>query len=172
VSTKYVDITGKALWAKVWPGQIDREYEDERRGGNNSIAVIVDKDMLKLFNALGSKAKPKSIEDLQDDREAKGKERIPELEDFLDKKFITLRRYERLGNGTPLSPLAVVGVDVGTAIGNLSDVTATVEVYNTEYKGKPIVGIRLVRVRVDNLVPFVPTQKEAVNAHEDAPPVH
>lgn len=170
--TKYVDIKGKALWAKVWPTQIDRDFEDEFKGGNNSVSLILDDDMLKLFNALGSKAKPKRIDDIVEEREAKGKSPINGLEDFLDKKLVTFRRYERLRNGSTVSPLKVIGVDPGTLIGNFSDLTCTIEVYETEFKNKPIIGMRLLQVRVDTLIPYVKTTQEIANAVEDAPPVH
>lgn len=160
MATQYIEFTGKSLWAQVWPEQIDREYEDERRGGNNSIKLIVDDENLRLFNALGSKAKAKRIEDLK---------KTDGLEDYLDKKFLTFRRYERLSNGSQLSGVEVLGVDPGTNIGNLSDVTVTAEVYNTEYKSKPIVGIRLVSVRVNELVKYVRPEPIAV---DNTPPVH
>lgn len=158
--TQYIEFKGKSLWAQVWPEQIDREYEDERRGGNYSIKLIVDDENLKLFNALGSKAKVKRIEDLK---------KTDGLEDFLDAKFLTFRRYERLSNGSPLSGVEVIGVDPGTQIGNLSDVTVTAEVYTTEYKSKPVVGVRLVSVRVDELVKYV--KPEPVDP-DNTPPVH
>lgn len=160
MATQYIEFTGKALWAQVWPEQIDREYEDERRGGNYSIKLIVDDENLKLFNALGSKAKAKRIEDLK---------KTDGFEDFLDKKYLTFRRYERLSNGSPLSSVEVVGVDPGTSIGNLSDVTVTAEVYTTEYKEKPIVGIRMVSVRVNELVKYVKPEPISL---DNTPPVH
>lgn len=158
--TKYIEFKGKSLWAQVWPEQLDTDYEDEKRGGNYSIKLIVDDENLKVFNALGSKAKAKRIEDLK---------KTDGLEAFLDKKFLTFRRYERLSNGSELGPVKVVGVDPGTQIGNLSDVTVTAEVYTTEYKDKPVVGIRLVDVRVDNLVTYV--RPEPVSL-DNTPPVH
>lgn len=161
--TKYVEFKGKSLWAQVWPSQIDREYEDEKRGGNYSIKLIVDNDAVMVFNALGSKAKAKRIEDLK---------KTDGLEDFLDKKYLTFRRYERLSNGSPLGPVEVIGVEPGTAIGNGSDVTVTTEVYTTEYKEKPVVGIRLVSVRVDNLVTYVKPEAEVVIDPSNTPPVH
>jgi hypothetical protein len=162
--TKYVDIKGKSLWAKVWPSQIDRDFEDEFKGGNNSVSLILGDDQLKLFNALGSKAKAKRVEDLK---------KTDGLEDFLDAKFVTFRRYERLRNGSVVSPLKVIGVDPGTLIGNLSDLTCTVEVYETEFKSKPIIGMRLLQVRVDVLVPYTKTTIEVAQENaQDAPPVH
>lgn len=158
--TQYIEFTGKALWAQVWPEQIDREYEDEKRGGNYSIKLIVDDENLKLFNALGSKAKAKRIEDLK---------KTDGFEDYLDGKYLTFRRYERLSNGSPLSGVEVIGVDPGTSIGNLSDVTITTEVYSTEYKSKPVVGVRLVSVRVNELVKYV--KPEPISA-DNTPPVH
>ena len=159
--TKYLTFSGKAFYCRPWPEQIDREYEDEKRGGNWAIKMIVEDAELKKFNALGSKAKAKRIDELK---------KTDGFEDYLDKKFLTFRRYERLSNGSVLGPLKVEGVDPGTAIGNLSDITVDVEVYSTEYKGKPVVGIRLVSMRVDTLIPYV--KSDVVPADADAPPVH
>lgn len=145
-----VTFTGKALWSQVWPAQIDREFEDPSngRGGSWSIKLIVDDDNLKKFNALGAKAKPKRIDDLKN---------TAGLEDYLDSKFLTLRRYEYANYGKGPEPLGsplVTGVAEGESIGNLSDVTVTVDAYPYEFKGKPSVAMRLVSVHVDNLIEY------------------
>ena len=155
MAVKYIDFKGKALWCRPWPDMVDRMYEDERRGGNWSTKLIVDNDTLKVFNALGSRAKAQRIEDLK---------KTDGLEDYLNARFITLRRYERTSSGSELPPLKVIGVDPGTAIGNLSDLTCTVEHYTTEFQSKPVVGLRLVSIRIDNLIPYVkPVAIEAGN---------
>lgn len=168
MATQYIEFTGKALWAQVWPEQIDMGYPDEKRGGNYSVKLIVDDDTLKLFNALGSKAKAKRISDIVDDLEQKGK-KIDGIEPYLANRLLTFRRYERLSSGSPLGPVEVVGVDPGTSIGNYSDVTVTTEVYTTEYQNKPVVGIRMVSVRVNELVKYV---KPEPIASDNTPPVH
>lgn len=142
--SKYVKFRGKAHFVKPWDSQIDREYEDpsnpKDRGGNWNGGVIVDDAALKVFNAIGGKGEPKEHE---------------------DGHLLTFRRYEKLGNGQPLRTrnVAVRGVEANTPIGNGSDITMIVEVYDTAYRGKPIVGTRWAGIDVHELVEYVKPER-------------
>jgi hypothetical protein len=134
------------MYARPWAGQIDREYEHETKGGNWSLGIKLDDASVKVFNALGSRAKLKD-------------------------GVLKLRRYEYadFGKGPEkLDPPTVTGVDEGTAIGNDSEISVVVDVYNTSYKNKPVVGMRLVSMNVVKLIPY---EKPAAPAAEgDTPP--
>lgn len=150
MGTTTITFRGKALYCQPWPSQVDKEYEDPDsvRGGNWSTKLIVDDDNLKLFNALGAKAKTKRVDELK---------KTEGLEDYIDSKFLTFRRYEYVDYGKGKEALGapeVSGVPEGTAIGNLSDVSVTVDVYPYTYKGKPGVAIRWVSLHVDDLVEY------------------
>lgn len=163
--SKIVKFTGKALYCKPYPDQIDREFsnpeEPRDRGGNWSTCLVVDDDTIKLFKATGTKAKVKRIEDFK---------KTPDGFSVED-KFLTFRRYEKLSNQTIISDgVLVYGVDPGTFIGNGSDVTLEVEVYSTAYNDKPIVGMRWVSVTVDKLVRY--EKIKGVEEPDTTPPVH
>lgn len=165
MNSKKVTFTGKALYCKVWPGQIDREFsnpsEPRDRGGNWSTGLVIEDDMIKLFKATGTKAKVRRMEDMK---------KLPEGFSPED-RFVVFRRYEKLSNQTVISDgVLVSGVDPETAIGNGSDISVVVEVYSTEYNSKPIVGMRLVSVHVDTLVPY--QKVNGVEAPDTTPPVH
>src|ERR1700744_2396491 len=83
--TQIITFKGKALWAQVWPEQLDEGFPSETKGGNWNIKLIVDDAELKKFNALGAKAKAKRIDDLN---------KTEGLEDYLSSKYLTFRRYE------------------------------------------------------------------------------
>jgi len=141
-----ITLTGKSLYARPWAAQIDREYEHDVKGGNWCVRVVLDDASVKVFNALGSRAKLKD-------------------------GALALRRYEYadFGKGPEaLGAPVVTGVDKGTLIGNGSDIATEVEVYTYEYKGKPGVGLRLVSIDVETLVPY---EKPAAAATTDDEPL-
>lgn len=146
-----VTFKGKSFYAKPWPNQIDREYEDPDsiRGGNWCVRVTLDEDSVKLFNAIGPKAKLKD-------------------------GVAAFRRYEYVDYGQgegvqPLGPPSVTGVSEGTLIGNGSDLSVQVEVYPYTFKNRPGVALRLVSVHVDNLVEYV--RPVGVTENDSTPPV-
>lgn len=150
MATKTVTFRGKCEWAKPWPKMIDREYEDpdNGRGGNWSVNVFLDDASVKLWNAIGPRAKLK------------------------DGNRATFRRYEyaNFGKGPEaLGSPVVTGVEEGTAIGNGSDVSVTVDVYDTKFKGKPLVALRWVAIHVENLVVY---EKPSDTPFDTTPPVH
>lgn len=129
MATKRIVLKGKSEWTKVWAHQLDTEFAEENRGGNYSTQIILDDDSQKLFAALGTRAKLKD-----------GK--------------LTLRRYERHPVLGELGPVIVTGVDPDTLIGNGSDITVEVDVYDYTYNGRSSRGMRLVSLTVDNLVVY------------------
>lgn len=150
MATKQITFTGKAEWCKPWDFQLDTEYVDnsdgpDPRGGNFAMNLILDDDGVAQFKAMGVKAKLKEGPD--------GK---------LNKA--TFRRYERHPVLGELGPVVVTGVDDGTLIGNGSDVTVGIDVYDFSFNGRSSRGIRWVSVDVDNLVVYVKaeTSKPAV----------
>lgn len=161
----FITLKGRALYCKPWPSQIDRAFSDPTeprdRGGNWSTGLVIDDSMVKLFKATGTKARVNRVEDMK---------KLPEPFDGSE-KYISVRRYEKLSNQTAITDgVKVTGVDEGVAIGNGSDVTLVIERYTTEYKDKPIVGLRWVSVHVDNLIEYKKPEPAVVD--DNSPPVH
>lgn len=156
MASRTLKLTGKAHYARPWLGQIDREYEDpdNGRGGNWKVGLSLDEPSLKLFNALGAKAK---VQDAKDG--------TPNV--------LNLRRYEYANYGKgpeALGPPKVTGVEEGTAIGNDSTLTATIEAYPYTFKNRPGVAIRLLSVHVDNHVEYI--KSDVPFDADNTPPVH
>lgn len=152
MATTYHQLRGKAEWAKVYPGQIDREFESPEKGGNWSIVVEFDNDEFAKYKALGTKARPKGNK-------------------------VSFRRYERSSFSEQLgSPQVTLpeGVKEGKLIGNGSDVTVGFEVYDYVYQGRPGKGVRLTDVTVNTLVEYVkPEVANGATAQAgDTPPAH
>lgn len=141
---------GPIFYTRVWPGQIDRAFEEVKpdgfsKGGCFSVEMpLSDEDALTLKTA-GSKMKP-------------GREN----------GRYKFRRYERATFGE-LGPVVVKGVPEGESIGNESIAEITVEVYETKFNGRPTVGVRLQEV---NILEFKPYVKVDPTAATDGPPVH
>lgn len=128
-NTRVEKFTGKCRWAKVWPGQIDRDFEHEWKGGNWSIQVLLDpKDQLKV-KVLSPRSKVR------------------------DEGYVTFRRFEKAPEWDQRPP-KVEGVPEGTAIGNGSLVEVYMEVYPFEYKGQKREAMRLDSIRVLEHVPY------------------
>lgn len=155
LSTKYYEFTGPCKYARVWPNQIDRKYETPEKGGKWGIIVNLAPEDVKLWNSLGTRAKPQRLADPEKNRD------IGDLQ---------LTRFERNKFGELGAP-EVVGVEAGTAIGNGSSVTVRVEVYPYTYNGENGWGSRLAKVTVNELVPYVPTPKAEGSTTDGEPPV-
>jgi hypothetical protein len=154
MATKYVQFKGKSHFFKnIWADRIDREFEDPAngKGGNWNAQVKLDDDSVKLFNAIGTRSK------LKDGNRAM----------FRRYEFQT---FDKAKGPEALGPVKVTGVDEGTLIGNDSDVTVTVEVYDYTFKNKPGKGLRLVEINVDNLIPY--EKPVGPTAEDNLPPVH
>lgn len=135
MATKHVTLTGKAEWCKPWDFQLDTAFVDntkgpDPRGGNFATVVILDDASVAAFTTLGTKAKLK------------------------DGNKLTVRRYERHPVLGELGPVEVSGVEQGVLIGNGSDITIDVDVYDYTYLGRPSRGVRWVGVHVDALVVY------------------
>lgn len=149
MGTKTVTFKGKTQWFR--PGYIDREYEDtdNGRGGNYAIDVFLDEASVKLFHAIGPRAKLK------------------------DGNLARFRRYEyaNFGKGPEsLGPPKYSGFEEGVSIGNGSDVSVVVEYYTTTFKGKSLIAMRLVSVHVDNVIEYIKPSDTPFD--DNTPPVH
>lgn len=153
MATTTVTFTGTSEWAKVYAGQIDREFVDDTnprdKGGNWSIGVILDEDEMKTFRAIGTKAGP----------------------DKKNPNKVTFRRYEKSFLG-PLSPPEVVlpdGYEDGTSIGNGSAVEVEVDIYDYTFKNKPGKAMRLKKVTVTKLVEYKKPDGDAPKLADPVP---
>lgn len=168
MATKSYTFTGPVRWAKVWPGQVDRKFQTDNAGGNWSVIMnLADSpEQVKLYNALGLKNGVASEEDVMiANLKAKKKGKTSDLQ-IGDVTFRRNERHPHLGNlGSP----AVFGVEEGTAIGNGSICTATVDVYDYTFEGQTGFAARLVSLAVDELVEYVKPSKVEDG---DGPPVH
>lgn len=147
MATKYIKFTGPCEWAKVYPHQIDRAFE-ENKGGNWSIVVDLSPADQLTFNNIGAKAKLKGTK-------------------------ATFRCYEKAAYGDVAPPTVTLpaGYDVGTPIGNGSIVTVDVEIYDYNFKGRPGKALRLKGVTVNELVEYKKPEPAAENKlNDDAVP--
>lgn len=148
MATKQVTFQGKAQWFNPW--ELDTAFveDDDPRGGNYAVNVILDDEGVAQFKAMGAKAKLKEV-----------------VKDDGDLRKAVFRRYERHPVIGELGPVIVTGVPRGVLVGNDSDITVVIDLYDFSYKGRPSRGIRLVSVNVDNIVEYVKpdtTSKPAV----------
>jgi hypothetical protein len=145
MATKHYKFTGPVKWAKVWPGQVDRKYAEDKKGGNWSIILQLG-DQLAFFNALGTKLKAARLDD-------------PER--GISKGDVQFRRYERHPKMGELGPPAVKGVDEGTMIGNGSICEVEIAVYDYPAPdGTRGFAVRLVGVDVKELIKFEPVKAD------------
>ena len=129
MSSNYLKFSGKCKWPRL---QNPDEY------GKYQITLYLDDEGWVRFDQSGIQSVPK-----EDD---KG-------------RHVTFRRPTQSlikGETVEWGPPEVVGVPEGALLGNDSDVTIEVVVYDT-IKGK---GSRLNKVTVDKFVEFVPTPQE------------
>lgn len=139
MATREVYLSGKAKWAKV--------YKPDEKYRNWTINVYLNPDSVKAYQASGM-----SMAYKEDD----------------DGKFITFRRPEAKlikNEMVKFAPPKVVNKDgepISDNIGNGSDVTVKVLVYDT-VKGP---GHRLEAVRVDKLVEYAKRDAGAGGAQE------
>lgn len=143
MATKQITFKGKAEWCKPYAFQLDTDFVDntkgpDPRGGNYSTGIVLDDEGVALFKSLGAKAKLKAKKDTDG-----------------PVNIATLRRYERHPVLGELGLVVVTGVEDGTLIGNGSDITCVVDLYDFSYNGRPSRGIRWVSVNVDTLVTYV-----------------
>lgn len=130
MSTNTLYLSGKAYWAKVFEHNLDN-YDGTLSA---QIEIELDKEQRDALKESGSRVTPK----LQDD----GTIRVRFKRKFDNPLFPNL-------GGLP-NVLDAEGKPLNELIGNGSDVTVKVTVYDTK-KGK---GTRLESVRVDNLVEY------------------
>lgn len=146
MATEYVFLSGKGMWART-------QRPDE--WGNWSIQLRPDNKSLEMVQNLQKQGVKNNIK--KDD----------------DGYFVTYRRPQQKmirGKVIGFTPVEVVDKDgepIDVAIGNGSDVTIKLEVYQhgTPGGGKSKAA-RLLGVRVDNLIPFV-KEKDIVDGRED-----
>ena len=133
MATRYVDLKGKAKWAKVW--KPDTKYD------KYSIDLCPDEERRKIIDELGLKSSFKT--DSVSGEEYMSFRRDPNHTIFTGKDT-------RGPAGAP----TVMGVDKDTPIGNGSDVTIRLAVYSYDNKFGKGTGSRLEKILVNTLVPF------------------
>jgi len=138
MASKTYKLTGTAMWAKVFPHNMDKNEDFHGPGGAYTIDVIVEQEAKDEFVATGARTSPK-VTDEGVAIKFKRKHNHPSIADF---------------GGAP----QVVDADSndwdGTLIGNGS----TVEVAYTVYDTKMGKGCRLEGVRVVDLVELPPLE--------------
>lgn len=137
MASKYYYLSGKAKWARL--------YSPDDMYKNYKIDVALDDESKAVFKESGMTMKTKVAD---------------------DGEYITFRRPEskvikdELVKFDPPLVTDVDGQKIDALVGNGSDVTIKVVVYDT-VKGK---GHRLEAVRVDNLIPYEKPQEAATTA--------
>lgn len=140
MATQYLSFRGKAHYCKPYEGQIDHGFEDKEDGhfANWNTGLLLDEETLRVYRALAL-------------NQVKVKEN----------NQVTFKRSEfkrDKGQLVPLGPPRVTlpeGIEEGTAIGNGSDVTIGIEVYDYSYKNRPGKAARWNSVVVHELVEYV-----------------
>jgi len=155
MATQYISFRGKAYYCKPYEGQIDRGFEDKEEGrfANWNTGLILDDQSMKAYNALNlSQVKVK------------------------DGNRVTFKRAEfkknKDGELEPLGPPRVTlpaGTPEGSAIGNDSDVSISVEVFDYTYKNRPGRAARWNAVTVHELVEYVKPEVSATAVEGAAP---
>ena len=143
MATEHIFLSGKAKWAKVW--KPDQEYD------KYSIDLYMDDENFAIYDDSGMKLKLREDEDGKYIRFSRPASKVinGELTEFKRPKIVNADNEE---------------IEETVLIGNGSDVTVRVEVYDTKAHGK---GHRLNAVRIDNLVAYEP--KNSSSDLEDLP---
>ena len=157
MATKTISLSGKAMWAKLKEGFADTKYRP-----NYNLSLIPDQASVNRMkeHKLGL-----------------------EFKDNNDgEKYVNIRRYidknpdykDSEGNLCGKAPRVVFpdGTVYTGIVGNGSEVTVKLDIYDTKYVNK---GHRLVAVRVDKLIEYVPADTSGVDETDslgtDFPPV-
>lgn len=146
MATQYISFRGKSHYCKPYEGQIDRGFEDKDEGtfANWNTGLLLDDDTLRAYKALAL-AQVK----IKDNNQVTFKR--PEFKkDYKTGELVEL--------GAPRVTLPE-GVAEGAAIGNGSDVSIHIEVYDYSYKNRPGKAARWNSVTVHELVPYEPVAK-------------
>ncbi len=151
MATNYIFVPGKIMWAKGL-AEIDEKYKTY----NATLEVFEDTKDKVIAAGCGAKFKP--VEDRFGFKIKKSSTRT-ETDKITKVKSVVDTSPPRVFLTDPN------GVDIELdpkTVGNGSEVTCKLEIYDTTLGGK---GTRLLAVRVDNLIEFIPND---VNA-EDLP---
>lgn len=154
MATKTVSYTGLIKWAKLFPKNVNKGYDDDERGPFASVDFSFDdNDELKAFKA--EKTKKELKEDETDGRSYVNFRRY--VENF---KIPALGGYPKVAdkdnNKWPEDVL----------IGNGSKATIWVQIYETKTGRK---GTRLMAVRVEDLVPYEKPENGEQNNNAEIP---
>lgn len=147
MATQYISFRGKAHYCKPYEAQIDRGFEDKDEGrfANWNTGLILDDQTLVAYNALNlSQVKVKEGNRVTFKRAEFKKDKDGNLEAL----------------GTPRVTLPD-GADEGSAIGNGSDVSISIEVFDYTYKNRPGRAARWNAVTVHELVEYVKPEPQA-----------
>lgn len=141
MATQYISFRGKAHYCKPYEAQIDRAFEDKDEGtyANWNTGLLLDDDTLRAYKALGlSQVKVKDNNQVTFKR--------PEFK-------LNRQTGELVTQGAPRVTLPD-GVEAGSAIGNDSDITINIEVYDYSFKNRPGRAARWISVTVNELVVY------------------
>jgi hypothetical protein len=141
MATSIIYLQGKALWAKVFERNRDRESPNDMvnqklkaSDGQTSLTLVMDQEELAKFEASGSRKKVNNLED------------GPAVNFTRPWKH----RIENFGGAPQIVDADGADWDDSVAIGNGSEVEVAISIYDTQ-AGK---GTRLEGVKVLELVPY------------------
>ena len=153
MSTTTITLEGKALWPKLKAGQEDTKFRPKF-----TLGLIPTQASINLMkeHKLGLK--------FQESKD--GGEPSVNVSRYIDKNPDF---KDSIGNlcGNPPKVVDKDKKPYNGIIGNGSDVTVKIDVYDTKYANK---GHRLVAVMVNNLVEYVPQDNSGVDETEDIKP--
>lgn len=141
MATQYISFRGKAHYCKPYEAQIDRGFEDKDEGtfANWNTGLILDDATLIAYKALG----------LNQVKIKEGNIVTFKRQEF--KKDYKTGELEALGAPRVTIPDGAVE---GAAIGNGSDISVSIEVYDYQYKNRPGRAARWNAVTVHELVEY------------------
>lgn len=137
MATTTVYLSGEASWCKLTQNKLDTKFRP-----NWSLSVALDPASLNAF-----KEAKIGVELREDDQ---GLKRVANFRRYAD---VDYKDSERRSTKLPPRVLSEENVLYGGVIGNGSEVTVKLDVFDTKYPRK---GHRLVSVKINKLIPYEP----------------
>jgi hypothetical protein len=154
MATKIVKYTGLVKWAKLFPTNVNKGWDDDDKGPFASIDFSFDDpDEAKAFKA--EKTKKEFKED-----EENGRSYVQ------FRRYTENLKYPKFGGCPRVADKDNNPWPEKVLIGNGSKATIWVQVYETKNGRK---GTRLEAVRIDDLVPYESGNKDDMNPNDEIP---
>lgn len=154
MATKIVKYTGTVKWAKLFPTNVNKGFDDDDRGPFVSIDFSFDDpDDVKAFKS------EKTKKEFKDDEE-NGRSYV----NF--RRYVENLKYPNLGGFPKVADKDNNRWPESVMIGNGSKATIWVQIYETKTGRK---GTRLEAVRIEDLVPYESGSEKDMSPNDEIP---